>query len=163
MKTQDLSDNDLDSIWTPGAFWTPLGLHAPPRVHSPYPAPNLLLRARSTGPCEVVSRNRRQHLFLYKERYHAPWNSKTTSKFLYMVTTPAVRSPVNGAVRPGGTDLASTLLSTRGRMPPLEFVHEFGDNTTVSINDHADHAPPVSAIPHLQLARSVVPSGIDSQ
>jgi type I restriction-modification system DNA methylase subunit len=27
MKTRDLGDTDLDSIWTPEAFWTPRGLH----------------------------------------------------------------------------------------------------------------------------------------
>ena len=27
MKTRDLRDSDLDSIWTPKAFWTPFGLH----------------------------------------------------------------------------------------------------------------------------------------
>jgi hypothetical protein len=33
MKTQDLREKDLDSIWTPGAFWTPRGLHTQPQFH----------------------------------------------------------------------------------------------------------------------------------
>jgi hypothetical protein len=33
MKTQDLHEKDLDSIWTPEAFWTPRGLHTQPQFH----------------------------------------------------------------------------------------------------------------------------------
>jgi hypothetical protein len=68
MKTQDLRDNDLDSIWTPGPFWTPQGLQTA-TVPPAFPGTELALTRAVESALEVPFTKQKTRCALYKDDY----------------------------------------------------------------------------------------------
>jgi hypothetical protein len=108
MKTQDLRDHDLDSKWTPAPLSGEFGLRVDSTGGHQFGLSVAPTRA-VYPPCEVVPRNVKQHIFLYKEGYHVSdvpsrglANSKPGQHALAVYVSPLHRAGPDGGAPGGG-------------------------------------------------------------